>query len=230
MIRSVFVDPKKGMIPVDFTVILLGRQNSTTQVAFGRAQYLYSQRCWLEEWPLMLRVTMLWSVLVKRAENGRWHCTCSSYVSRSYNPIWSATMQWLAHARRAGSGNRQIDLKITIDPHGEFIIWQLFHGPMRSKTRGFVQPSALTNLTTWGLENLQQHSRGKASAQSRDLQCCHQFAGKSSCFVATGSAFFPAIESQQLVPRRHQSQRHHQLLWSCRGVAASLEFAPQHGG
>ena len=175
---------------------------------------------------------MLWSVRVKRAENGRGHCTCSSCVGRSYNPIWSATMRWLAHARRAGSGNRQIYLKI---PNGsKWWIYHLtlflccFHGQMTSKTRGVVQPSALK--TTWGLENLQQHSRGKASAQSRDLQCCHQFAGKKSCFVATGAAFFPAIEGQQLVSRRHQLQRHHQLLWSCRGVAASLEFAPQHGG
>ena len=40
-IISIFVDPKKGMIPLDFAIILLDWQKSTTQVAFGRVHYLY---------------------------------------------------------------------------------------------------------------------------------------------------------------------------------------------
>ena len=41
IIIYIFVDPKKGMIPLDFAIILLDWQKSTTQVAFGRVHYLY---------------------------------------------------------------------------------------------------------------------------------------------------------------------------------------------
>ena len=144
----------------------------------------------------------------------------------SYNAMISACQKGLAVAT-----GRFIS-KSQMDPNGEFIIWRFFYVVFMGKW--LLKPGVLFNPLPWrqleALKIFNSIPEAKLRPNLVTYSAVISSLEKSRALWATGAAFFPAIEGQQLVSRRHQLQRHHQLLWSCRGVAASLEFAPQHGG